>query len=72
MHRHALLPLALPLILAACGGGGGSGGNGGGISHPLDGPSLDFTSFSAVGANALIDFDESAATNSRPSATRAT
>ena len=57
--KTALLPLTMPLVLAAClGGGGGSGGSSSGQSGPLtlgSTPTADFTSFSDIEANSLVE-----------------
>ena len=66
--RTALLPLTMPLVLAAClGGGGGSGGSSSGQSGPLtlDSTSSQFTSFDDITANSLVEADAASSVNYR-------
>lgn len=55
--KTALLPLTMPMLLAACLGGGGSGGSSSGQSGPLtlNSTPTDFTSFEAITANSLVE-----------------
>ncbi len=64
--KIALLPLTMPLVLAAClGGGGGSGGSSSGQSGPLtlNSTPTDFTSFSDITANSLVEADAASSVN---------
>lgn len=66
--KSALLPLTMPLVLAAClGGGGGSGGSSSGQSGPLtlDSTPTQFTSFSDITANSLVEASAPTSVNYR-------
>jgi hypothetical protein len=70
--KTVLVPLTMPLLLAAClGGGGGSGGGGGGSSGGQSGPltldstPTDFTSFSDITANSLVEANAASSVNYR-------
>lgn len=55
--KTALLPLTMPLVLAACLGGGGGNGSSSGQSDPLtlDSTPSQFTAFSDIEANSLVE-----------------